>query len=277
MQNKIDKVILEALTRHARGMTYRLIDHTDPSKGGTAVAINIGKRYFLATAAHVIPEGHNFEIVLRNGVRTTLCSFSSRYVDTEADVGLLEIEEDYYEYISTSCASLSNICINIQQNKENKIAVIGYPGQYISTQRKQIAKQDILETHIYDTLAYISFVLPPERWPSDGLERNSVTGRDIFIDFVPDEGMFKSSPDSVDIILENSLKCPKLYGMSGGGIWLLESKKDQIWQPDVKLIGIQCSVYEKGNWIRGSLIKSWLQLVAREYLDLKAHIDLFVQ
>ncbi|MCX5636459.1 MAG: hypothetical protein NTX52_02040 [Planctomycetota bacterium] len=277
MQNKIDKVALEALTRQARGMTYRLIDQTDPSKGGTVIAINIGDRYFLATAAHVILKGHKFKIVLRNELGVSLDSFSSHYVDTDADVGLLEIKEDDYKYISNSCASLSSVFTQIQQDKENEVAIIGYPGQYISAHRKQITKQDILEVQIYNTLSYLSFTLPPERWPSDGLEHNSVAGRDIFIDFDPDGDMFMSSPDTVDITSENSLKCPKLFGMSGGGIWLLESKKGQIWQPDVKLIGIQHSVSEKGNWIRGSLIKSWLQLVARKYLDLKAHIGPFVQ
>jgi hypothetical protein len=263
MQNKIDKVALEALTQQARGMTYRLIDQTDTSKGGTVIAINIGKRYFLATAAHVLSKNHKYKIVLRNKMVQPLDYFQSLKINTDADVGLLEIPKKNKHLIDT-WVTVSDICTDFDQHKKNDVVIVGYPGQYISAHRKQITKQDILEVQICSTLAYLSFTLPPERWPSDGLEHNSVAGRDIFIDFDPDGDMFISPPDSVDITSEKSLKCPKLSGMSGGGIWLLRSKEGKIWQPDVKLIGIQYSVYEKGNWIRGSLIKSWLQLVARE-------------
>ncbi len=278
MHDKINNIQYKALTRQASSRTYRLIDMTNPSCGGTVIAINIDDHYFLATAAHVISKDHKYKIVLRNKTDPSpLESFLSRKIDIQADVGLLEIPKEK-KHLIDSWVTVSDICTDFDQYKKNNVIIVGYPGQYIiQTPKIQIAGKDYLEFQICNSLCYHSFTLPIGKWPSEGIQSQAIEGRDIFIDFDPSGNMFISPPDSVDITSEKSLKCPKLSGMSGGGIWLLRSKEGKIWQPDVKLIGIQYSVHEKGNWIRGSLIKSWLQFVAREYLDLKAHIGPFVQ
>ena len=48
---------IRAIQAHVRSRVVRLVDFTDRSQGGTAVKVQIGRRFFLATAAHVIPDG----------------------------------------------------------------------------------------------------------------------------------------------------------------------------------------------------------------------------
>ena len=53
-----------ALMCQAHSSTFRIWNETNPAEGGTAVAVNIGSRFFLATARHVIPEGDDVVVVL---------------------------------------------------------------------------------------------------------------------------------------------------------------------------------------------------------------------
>jgi len=260
MHDKINNIQFKALTRQASNRTYRLIDMTDQSCGGTVIAINIDDHYFLATAAHVIPKDHKYKIVLRNKTYPSPPeSFLSHKIDKKADVGLLEIPKEK-KHLIDSWVTVSDICTNFDQYKENNIIIVGYPGQYIiQTPKIQIAEKDYLKFQIYNSLCYHSFTLPIGKWPSEGMLSQAVEGRDIFVDFDPDGDMFTSSPNNVDISPANSMQCPELEGMSGGGIWLLESENVSIWKPSVKLIGIQHSV-KKDQWIRGTLIKCWLDL-----------------
>lgn len=256
--DKINNIQCKALIRQASNRTYRLIDKTDQSYGGTAIAINIGDRYFMATAGHVISKNHKYKIVLRNKTYQSLDSFLSYKIDAIADVGLLEIPKEKKQLID-SWVNISDICTDFDRHKENDIIIVGYPGQYIiRTPKTQIAEKDYIEFQICNSLCYHSFTLPIDKWPSEGMQNQAIEERDIFIDFDPGD-MFISSPNNVDISPANSIQCPELQGMSGGGIWLLESKDVPIWEPSVKLIGIQHSV-KKDEWIHGTLIKCWLDL-----------------
>lgn len=265
MYDKINNIQYEALTRQASSRTYRLIDMTDPARGGTVIAININDHYFLATAAHVIPKDHEYRIVLRNKTVSPSIEFLSRKVDTQADVGLLEIPKEKKHLIDT-WVTISDISKDFDQNKKNDVVIAGYPGQYIiQSSETQITEDTYLEFQICNSLCYLSFTIPMDKWPidkweSEGTQRQPVKGRDIFVDFDPDGDMFASSPDNVDISPADSIQCPRLDGMSGGGIWLLESEDGPIWKPSVKLIGIQHHV-KKDQWMRGTLISCWLALV----------------
>jgi hypothetical protein len=260
MRDKINNIKYKALSQQASGRTYRLIDMTDTSCGGTVIAINIDNRYFFATAAHVIQKDHRYRIVLRNKTEPApLESYLSRKINIEADVGLLEIPKEK-KHLIDSWLAVSDICTNFDQSKNNNVIVVGYPGQYIKqTPEIQITEQDYLEFQICSSLCYGSFTLPIGKWPSEGLSSQPVEGQDIFVDFDSKGDMFTSPPNSVNISPANSMQCPELGGMSGGGIWLLESENDPIWKPSVKLIGIQHSV-KKDQWMRGTLIDCWLSL-----------------
>ncbi len=146
MHDEINNIQFKALTRQASNSTYRLIDKTDPSCGGTVVAININDHYFLASAAHVISKDHNYKIVHRNKPELSLLeSFLSRKIDTQADVGLLEIPKEK-KHLIDSWVTISDICTDFDQHTENNVIVVGYPGQYIiRTPEIQITRKDYLE------------------------------------------------------------------------------------------------------------------------------------
>ena len=257
MHDKSNNVQYEALTRQASNRTYRLIDNTDQSCGGTAIAINIGDRYFMATAGHVISKDHEYKIVLRNKMPQSIDCFQVRQFDTDADVGLLEISKEK-KHLIDSWVTISDIYTDIDQHKKNDVVIVGYPGEYIiRTHKKQISRNDFLEFQICNTLCYLSFTLPVEKWPTEGTINKTLEERDIFIDFDPGGNMFTSDPSTVDISSADSLQCPDLAGISGGGIWLWESEEGVIWKPSVKLIGIQHSVF-KDQWMRGTRINCWL-------------------
>ncbi len=267
-KDSMTKEEFKAVTQQVQRWTYRLIDRTNPAGGGTGISIKIGDRLFVATAGHVISKNHEYLLVLRNGVVHSISSFVARHIDEHADVGLLEVAADDYEYLIEGCASLANVYTQPEQRAENSVIVGGYPGEYIvRTARKQITEDSDLEVQLCNSLCYLSVTIPVRKWPTEGTERKPEEGRDVFVDYEPGD-MFVSLPNTVDIDQAESLQCPKLPGMSGGGIWLLQSKDDVIWRPDAKLIGIQCSVHEQYKWMRGSLIHTWLRLVAKEYPEL---------
>jgi len=267
VHDKINNIQCEALTRQASSRTYRLIDKTDQSCGGTAIAINIGDRYFLATAGHVISEDHKYEIVIKNKMPQPIDCFQSRQFDTDTDVGLLEIPKKK-KHLIDSWVTVSDICTDINQHKKNNVVIVGYPGEYIiQTPKKQISRNNFLEFRICSTLCYMSSTLPIEKWPTEGIENQTIEERDIFIDFDPGN-MFTSDPNTVDISPAESMQCPDLPGISGGGIWLWESEEGVIWKPFIKLIGIQHSALKKDQWMRGTRINRWLDLVAKKYPDL---------
>jgi hypothetical protein len=267
VHDRINNIQCKALTSQASSRTYRLIDKTNQSCGGTAIAIEIGDRYFFATAGHVISEDHKYEIVLKNKMLQPIDCFVSRQFDIDTDVGLLEIPKEKKHLIDSWVTdSDSDIYTDIDQHKKNKVVVVGYPGESaIRTPKEQISKNNFLEYQIWNALCYMSSTLPIEKWPTEGIENQTIEEQDIFIDFDPDGNMFTSPPNTVDISPADSMRCPKLSGISGGGIWLWESEEGLIWKPSVRLIGIQHRVFEKGQWMRGTLINCWLDLVAKKY------------
>lgn len=262
----------KAISQQVQRWTYRLVDRTDPAGGGTGIAIKIGNRLFVATAGHVISKNHEYSLVLRNGVVHSISSFVARHIDEHADVGLLEVAADDYEYLIEGCASLANVYTQPDRHAENSVIVGGYPGEYIvRTAREQITENSDLEVQLCNSLCYLSVTIPVRKWPTEGTNRTPEEGRDVFVDYDPGD-MSVSLPNTVDIAQTGSLQCPKLHGMSGGGIWLLESKDDVIWRPNAKLIGIQCSVHQPNKWMRGALIHTWLRLVVKQYGELSEQL-----
>lgn len=269
MQDKIKNLKVKAQISQASNRTYRLIDRTNLSRGGTVIAINISDRYFLVTAGHVISEKHEYEIVCRNenNIFKSINSFKSRHVDKDTDIGILEISYDKIDLIN-SWLNISDINNNFNQNIENNVVVIGYPGEYIiNAQNEEISKNNFLSIRVCSSLSYISSTIQLKDWPTtNDLERQPSEQKDIFVHFDSNYEMFSSPSDTLEISPNNFLKYPEFSGMSGGGIWLLESEDTLIWEPTVKLIGIQHSV-KKNQWIHGSSINCFLELIARKYPD----------
>jgi len=67
---------------------------------------------------------------------------------------------------------------------------------------------------------------------------------------------------------------PKAVGLSGGGIWKVNPRADGIWSPDAaQLVAIQYSWSEVDRWLRGTLIREWLQMLRADLPELATVID----
>ena len=61
-------------------------------------------------------------------------------------------------------------------------------------------------------------------------------------------------------------------GVSGGGVWLEPPTptEPKLWQPVVRLVAVEISQGKK--WIRGTLIRHWLNILLRHYPELNEEI-----
>jgi len=267
----------KALASQAHGSTYRLVDLTDGSRGGTVVAVNIGNRFFLATAKHVIPESHRFQVVLRNET-TGPTDFVAHHVHPTLDVGLLEVAQKDVPVFGDTFVPANRIQPLANQDGNYDVTVIGYPaklGRLVD--RHPISRAEMLERYEWSALTFHSFALPPPEWPpaSECLPPVPVPGIDIFVSYYDqEETMHLLHPKTAGIIppaIHGSPPPPR--GISGGGIWLLNSRDlNEVWRPTALLHAIQSGLC-KPAWLRGVLIGAWLQIVDDHYPDVRAELQ----
>ena len=269
MQEEINQIGLNAITRWIGSYTYRLLDMTDQSSGGTAISIKINGRYFFATAAHVIKSNHEYNMLPHNKEGQLLRNFINKEFNLDTDVGLLEIDKNEISLIE-NWLDISEIYEEIDHQQEYPVIVKGYPGEMNKTLLKEkISKNWFIEFQRLDSLSFQSQTLPIQKWPKQIEEIIPTPENDLFVDYYPEDFIYFCPPDTVNMSKDKTKKCPAFYGMSGGGIWLLENTTEgQIFIPKAKLIGIQHHVSEKGQWIRGSLVKCWLNLAKEKYNDI---------
>ena len=265
----------KAMHYQAHNWTLRLVDRTRPSTAGSAVPIKIGPRYFLATAAHVIPSGHKIETVPRPGEKC-ISIFSARQCDVKADVGLLEVPSATVEDIGCRFLPEQRIFTRLDQKTEMPVMVVGYPGEYMRLiDKRPFAPNAAMELRRCDAFTFPSVTLPLREWPSMGCD----TTRDLFISFDPENALHPLHPSTAGV--RSSVvhgHAPRIQGMSGGGIWLEHMRTSgRIWQASALLIGLQVRVHPKEKWMRGTVIRKWLSLVAKNYPDLQENIAIIDQ
>lgn len=250
----------QAIAEQARRFTYCLIDDTGGTKVGTAVAVQLGTRFFLATAGHVIENARGIKALVRDQAAHCVSDFVVRHCDNRFDVGLLEISSSHshrFEFLSQD-----RLCKTIEDEQEVPAMVVGFPGQFCEPVKQiDLTTESFLRVVQCNTLTFHTVVLPRSEWPSEGLPdehgnyRQLVDGRDVLIDYAPEP-----------------VECLTLdpCGMSGGGIWLAQiaEGKERLNYPDPRLIGLQLGWYRERNLLRGIRIGAWLDLVRDRYPDL---------
>lgn len=266
-----------AVAEQARRFTYCLIDDTGEAKVGTAVAIQVSKRFFLATAAHVIKDSHSVKALVRDQVAQDVADFVARHCDNRFDVGLLEVSPSSSHRLEF--LALDRLCRTIDEEQELPTMVVGFPGQFCKPVKEiDLTTETLLRLVRCDTLSFHTVILPRSEWPPDGLpdEHGSygqlVDGRDMLIDYAPEPQVRPFTPKTTG--RENPpVECASLdpHGISGGGIWLAQiaESKQNLYHPDTRLIGLQLSWYRDRNLLRGVRIGAWLDLVRERYPDLR--------
>ncbi len=262
-----------ALAGRANASTYCIIDLTNGANG-TVVAVNIGSRYFLATARHVIPSSHGFEIVVRDSIGGVY-DFAARHVHPELDVGLLELLPKDVSRFRDTFVPANSITAQADQQTEYNVTVVGYPSKLIDqVDRLALSPNETVDVRRCNVFTFHSVALPQSEWPTSGTTRPPIPGIDIFIDFDPEDSMYlTNAKSSGDIPLRIDSSAPHPAGISGGGIWLLRSStSDTVWHPVAGLHAIQFGFNPTG-WLRGLLIGKWLEVVEKNYQDLRSDVE----
>jgi hypothetical protein len=262
----------QALEDQARGFTYCLIDRVGQTIG-TAIAIRLGKRFFFATARHVIENSHDIEVLPHGKIANTVSDFAGRHYDEQLDIGLLELTPDKAHRFEF--ANDAQLFITIDTNIDLRRLVIGYPSQFVRPIEARLTDECSLRILPPVALIYRSVELPLLEWPdSSSLEEPLVAGRDLLVAFEPEERVVLRPP-GVSLPDASPVDCGKVdpHGLSGGGIWLAqEEDHNGLWIPGIRLIGIQTGWHEPNSrhrgWLRGIRIGAWLSLVRTRYPDL---------
>jgi len=258
-----------ALHQHIRRRTVRLIDLTDQSAGGSAVTVKLGNRYFLATAAHVIPPNHEIEVLVGAGEVKNVGRFSARHINEEDDVGLLELDESAAEEINRDFTEAKQLLPRIDQSNRWCATLVGYPSQTIDTVERP-AGNTLFRTHSFSPLTLITSIVPPNEWPQrlSFLRREPRYDCDFFVTFDPQTTVYRQDLTNIDCADSPApVDSVQLEGMSGCGIWLDRTLDDQVWRPEPILAGIDTGVLAKSGCARGTQIGRWLALVVENYSE----------
>lgn len=271
-RSDVELIAANAFSHQAHSSTFRLIDKTDPTCGGTVVAVNIGSRFFLATAKHLIQKSHELTVVLRNSVVESVSQFAARHVHPDADVGLLELHASDVRHFGDNFVMPERFLLSLNQQGENAVTVIGYPGELISDLgTREIAENESVKLSTCSAFTFHTVALQRDEWPTSGTLTEPIWGRDIFLSFDPEStvrflypGGAGEPPPTID------RKRPHPAGISGGGIWVMRRATDiAVWQPRALLCGIQFGYYEAGGWLRGASLQVWLEIVEKNYPELE--------
>lgn len=272
------QIMGQALAEHARRHTYCLVVEGVRTTIGTAVAIQLGQRFFLATAAHVIQgSDHTIKAIVRNRTVPHVANFDAIHCDQQSDVGLLEISPLHSNHFAF--LTRDRLCERMGTNDYPPTMVVGFPVQLRHTlPPESIGRGAVLQLILCNTLTYHTRILPSSYWPTEGLpDENSIPQplieeRDMLIDFEPEQEVRPFTPQSAGRV-NAAVECPTLdpHGMSGGGIWLAQvgMGSQNVSYPDAPLIGLQVGWHQTRNWLHGIRIGAWLDLVREEYPDLK--------
>lgn len=268
---KAEPIEERALHAHIRKRTVRLLDFTDKSEGGSGVTVQLEHRFFVATAAHVIPRDH--EICILDGT-DQIATFENWELDKENGVGFLELSSDTANAIDREFST--RILLHLEQMEHWATTLIGYPGQNIETQ-ELVRDQTLYRKHSFHTLTLVSELIPTSDWPKSGdFRRRPPQGAaDVFVRFDPHGQLFEQ--DFTDLDQSESPKQSGdvlLAGMSGCGIWLDQYHDDAgIWRPEPALFAIQTGANARQQWARGTQVRLWLQLIVQPYQDLTRIAD----
>ena len=281
-QTDDDKAIgefqLTAESHHVHTSVFRLADRDAPDMGGSCVPVKLGSRYFVATAAHVVPTGHRFEIILREPPGRCFDQFESIKRDADVDVAALELPQSAGPLIKDSCVTEDQILTGLDQENVWPVIVIGYPGQFAKLLREDVICPDHTVQHYgCSTFTYHGESLPYAEWPTARLDRLPKKGRDLFVHYDPEkqQQLERLHPQIAGRAgpLTQGLP-PRMPGMSGGGIWVVPRKTVKgIWEPEAYLVALDVDWNAQEKWLRGTLIDLWLGLVGKSYPDLLACIQ----
>lgn len=238
----------------------RIVDTKDDSGGGSGVTIQFKGRHFVATAAHVLRDDHEYGILVRDEIPRLIQDFKKIYKSESEDVALIELG-NCIEALTTDHDFLLEEEIYLGRYPSNQVSLqlVGYPGFAVQKSAPvAINSSNSISVISFETLSYDTNALSRSSWPTGAVfPRRHARCNDIFCEYRP--GQQEASRrdmrglDRPDV--NRVLSQVPLNGMSGCGIWMPHNyiKPSEITYLGAKLVGIQVSypTNGKGKWLRG--------------------------
>jgi hypothetical protein len=230
---------------------------------GSGTPIQIGGRYFAATAAHVLDDVEITQVgVVALGGRVGKWSNATPKLvgwgrrggkPTDAvDIGWLEIKPQAIEHMTTEWGrqfvTLDRVSLD-PVPPEAAMYVFGAPGELTSEREIQGRPYVGLQA-----LPYLTRALR--------LQGSGVAEHDLYVEYLSE---MQSE--------EGTKPMPSAEGLSGSGLWRVNPNPGGIWSPDrAQLVAVQrtCS---PGKYLRGTLMRDWLGMLREDLPELAPEID----
>ncbi len=221
----------------------------EPHDIGSGTCVEIGGRYFVATAHHVLAPYTDDELflILQHDAQEWTPIPLGRGGDEALDIAWVELPAEILQAgIDRRFVSHTRLLPNCGHVSDDVAVVHGFPAGLTEAPkgRRGLSVQP---------LCYGSSTLDAGSIP------DSVADRDIYLGYP--NGPLTGSDGMPAVPIEAP-------GLSGGGIWFVDANKQGLWSPEsCRLIGIQHS-WMQWRWVRGTQIQHWIALVARDLPEL---------
>lgn len=262
-RDSVSVVAEDAILAQVLSPTYRLFDLTDPSKGGTCVAIRFESNTYLATAGHVLCKGHHLVVGDKTGSTHFIEGLERIDRDDKHDLGLVTLSKAAAQEINPIDGM--KFIGRISLKKKEFCYITGFPGEYI----KPISKCAAGYCAFSPTGVSIPYGDIPEK-----LRGKVARNQTIVVEFDRTDQIVGHLPKNA-ANEKPVIDCPPpaLFGISGAGVWAHSSKVGKgIWKPRPQLVGIQTGQLQAGKYICARPIRLWLELLTTVYSDLGADI-----
>lgn len=219
---------------------------------GSGTIIRIGEKTFVATAAHVVMDFPMSKIFIG---ASRLNGRYFKIIDWKIEGGE-EFENHDEAWIQVEFPPNSDLSgligpenISTYEQKIDEYFVSGFPEKL--KQPIVVGKLNRMNMTMFN---YLTGPIPEKDWPKEFLP-----GHDIVLEFTP---VFSEASGD-----QRAAPLPK--GISGGGIWKVDSTKSNIWSTArLRLVGIQTGANIKTELIYGRPLTFWIRMVKRDHPDL---------
>lgn len=225
---------------------------------GSALAIEVMGRHFLATAAHnlrhlgrldrvrALPGGRRFERGLH------LLDWNAHPSSEQAlDVAWIEVEAVSAATSSARFLPVSSLSVGIEHREDTTFWVQGYPEQAV--EHSDVA----MGTPLVTSLNLGTMSLPEDSWSSFH------NGVDVLFQWPPrDLGPYETM-------------LPEAWGVSGGGVWIVPrfNETPEWGLADLRLGAVSRAWYREERRLVATRIEHWLQLLADNKPFTRKEID----
>lgn len=225
---------------------------------GSGVGIQVGSRFFVATAGHNLCgfADESIALVHLDRLSSERFSFETRWPpssarDVQPDIGFLELPASVALQSDKRFLSIDEIRPGFSHWGGN-VLLVGYPSESVP---RALVERGLFRL---EAMAFTTSKVEPYEYALDPT-------LDIGLEY----------RDSALVARDGSqMPTPKPHGLSGAGVWSFPPpRKSGVWSPsDSMLLGIQRSWLQHSHIVVCTQVQHWLRLIAEKCPDLASAI-----